>query len=90
LWTLNTPRVPAGVDDARVRGYLLEQYGMEIAGGFGPLAGKIFRIGTMGYGSTAENVMLILESLEAALKQQGYEPAGDARGAAEKSLAAVV
>jgi alanine-glyoxylate transaminase / serine-glyoxylate transaminase / serine-pyruvate transaminase len=88
LWTLNTPRVPAGVDDARVRAWLLEQFGMEIAGGFGPLAGKVFRIGTMGYGSTPENVMLILESLGAALKQQGFSPAGDARAAAEKSLAA--
>ena len=90
LWTLNTPCVPAGVDDAGVRAYLLEQYGMEIAGGFGPLAGKVFRIGTMGYGSTPENVMLILECLEAALKQQGFAPAGDARAAAEKSLAATV
>jgi len=90
LWTLNTPRVPAGVDDVRVRGYLLEHHGMEIAGGFGPLAGKVFRIGTMGYGSTAENVMLILESLEAALKHQGYQPAGDGQAAAEKALAAAV
>jgi len=90
LWTLNTPRVPASVDDAKVRAYLLEQYGMEIAGGFGPLAGKVFRIGTMGYGSTPENVVLILEALEAALKQQGFSPAGDARSAAEKSLAAAV
>jgi alanine-glyoxylate transaminase/serine-glyoxylate transaminase/serine-pyruvate transaminase len=90
LWTLNTPRIPAGVDDAKVRGFLLEKYGMEIAGGFGPLAGKVFRIGTMGYGSTPENVMLILESLEAALKAQGFAPASDARTAAEKSLAAAV
>src|SRR5271157_1976686 len=88
LWTLNTPRVPAGIDDGKVRAFLLEKYGMEIAGGFGPLAGKVFRIGTMGYGSTPENVMLILECLEAALRQQGFSPAGDARGAAEKSLAA--
>jgi alanine-glyoxylate transaminase/serine-glyoxylate transaminase/serine-pyruvate transaminase len=90
LWTLNTPRVPAGVDDAKVRGFLLERYGMEIAGGFGPLAGKVFRIGTMGYGSTPENIMLMLESLEAALRQQGFSPAGDARAAAERSLAAAV
>ena len=41
---------------------------MEIAGGFGPLAGKVFRIGTMGYSSTADNVKLILEALTAALK----------------------
>jgi alanine-glyoxylate transaminase/serine-glyoxylate transaminase/serine-pyruvate transaminase len=90
LWTLNTPCVPAGVDDAKVRGYLLERYGMEIAGGFGPLAGKVFRIGTMGYGSTPENVVMILEALEDALKQQGFAPAGNARVAVEKSLAASV
>ena len=90
LWTLNTPRVPKGVDDAKVRQYLLEERNIEIAGGFGPLAGQVFRIGLMGYGSTAENVLLILEELEGALKQQGYTPSGDARAAAEKSLAATV
>jgi alanine-glyoxylate transaminase/serine-glyoxylate transaminase/serine-pyruvate transaminase len=68
LWTLNTPKVPAGVDDAKVRTWLLEKKNMEIAGGFGPLAGKVFRIGTMGYSSTAENVQLILDSLAEALK----------------------
>ena len=67
LWTLNTPRLPEGVDDAKVRQFLLEKHGMEIAGGFGPLAGKVFRIGTMGYSSTAANVQLILEALGAAL-----------------------
>ena len=51
LWTLNTPRVPAGVDDAKLRQYLLEEHAIEIAGGFGPLAGKVLRIGLMGYGS---------------------------------------
>ena len=69
LWTLNTPRVPAGIDDAKLRQRLLEKRGIEIAGGFGPLAGKVFRIGLMGYGSTAENVDLILEALADALKQ---------------------
>src|SRR5664279_2181189 len=68
LWTLNTPRVPEGVNDAKVRQYLLEKYSMEIAGGFGPLAGKVLRIGTMGYGSTAENVQLILQALADALR----------------------
>lgn len=90
LWTLNTPRVPEGVDDAQVRQYLLEARGIEIAGGFGPLAGKVFRIGLMGFGSTAGNVLMILEALEAALRQQGYRPAGDSRAAAEKALAAPV
>jgi alanine-glyoxylate transaminase/serine-glyoxylate transaminase/serine-pyruvate transaminase len=87
LWTLNTPRVPEGVNDAKVRQYLLEERGMEIAGGFGPLAGKVFRIGLMGHGSTCENVLLALEGLEAALRDQGYAPAGDSRAAAEKALA---
>ena len=75
LWTLNTPRVPDGVDDAKVRQYLLEQRGIEIAGGFGPLAGKVFRIGLMGYGSTAENCQLILEAFGEALKHAGYSHA---------------
>jgi alanine-glyoxylate transaminase / serine-glyoxylate transaminase / serine-pyruvate transaminase len=86
LWTLNTPRVPAGVDDAKVRQYLLEQRNIEIAGGFGPLAGKVFRIGVMGYGSTAENVLLILEAMGAALRNAGYTPAADGRIAAEHAL----
>ncbi len=68
LWTLNTPRVPDGVDDAKVRNWLLQSRGIEIAGGFGPLAGKVFRIGTMGYGSTEDNVAFILEALAEALK----------------------
>jgi alanine-glyoxylate transaminase/serine-glyoxylate transaminase/serine-pyruvate transaminase len=67
LWTLNTPRVPEGVDDAAVRNCLLQESGIEIAGGFGPLAGKIFRIGLMGHSSTAENAALVLDKLGAAL-----------------------
>src|SRR3954447_25057301 len=86
LWTLNTPRVPDGVDDAKVRQYLLEQRSIEISGGFGPLAGKVFRIGLMGYGSTAENVLFLLEALEEAFKHAGYTPAGDARAAAAAAL----
>ena len=88
LWTLNTPRVPAGVDDARIRKRLLEEDGIEIAGGFGPLAGKVFRIGLMGASSTAENVLLILEKLERALDAEGYRPKGSGKDAAEHMLAA--
>jgi alanine-glyoxylate transaminase/serine-glyoxylate transaminase/serine-pyruvate transaminase len=72
LWTLNTPRVPAGVNDLNVRKKLVERHGIEIAGGFGPLAGQVFRIGTMGYGSTQENVKLLLGALEEALKEEGW------------------
>ncbi|MGA2593510.1 MAG: alanine--glyoxylate aminotransferase family protein [Bryobacteraceae bacterium] len=68
LWTLNTPRVPDGVDDAKVRQRLLNEYGIEISGGFGPLAGKVFRIGLMGYSSTGENVGKILDALKRTMK----------------------
>jgi alanine-glyoxylate transaminase/serine-glyoxylate transaminase/serine-pyruvate transaminase len=67
LWTLNTPRVPAGVDDAKVRKRLLNEDGIEILGGFGPLAGNVFRIGLMGSSSTEENVALLVEALRKAL-----------------------
>jgi len=63
LTTLNTPRVPEGVDDANVRKQLLDEYGIEIAGGFGPLAGKIFRIGVMGPLATDPNLELFFEAL---------------------------
>jgi alanine-glyoxylate transaminase/serine-glyoxylate transaminase/serine-pyruvate transaminase len=71
-----------------VRKFLLDKRGIEIAGGFGPLAGKVFRIGLMGYGSTAENVLLVLGALEEALADQGFKAAGDSRSAAEKALGA--
>lgn len=67
LWTLNTPRVPEGVNDLEVRKHLMAAHGIEIAGGLGPLAGQVFRIGTMGYGSTEENVRLLLAALKEAL-----------------------
>jgi alanine-glyoxylate transaminase/serine-glyoxylate transaminase/serine-pyruvate transaminase len=67
LWTLNTPRVPDGVDEAQVRKTLLEKRGIEIAGGFGPLAGRIFRIGTMGEGANEEPICAVLAALSDAL-----------------------
>jgi alanine-glyoxylate transaminase/serine-glyoxylate transaminase/serine-pyruvate transaminase len=67
LWTLNTPRVPEGANDLEIRKKLMADYSIEIAGGFGPLAGKVLRIGTMGYGSSAENVELLLKALKSAL-----------------------
>ncbi len=67
LWTLNTPLVPEGVNDLAVRKKLMADYSIEIAGGLGPLAGKVFRIGTMGYGSSAGNVEMLLNALKSAL-----------------------
>jgi alanine-glyoxylate transaminase / serine-glyoxylate transaminase / serine-pyruvate transaminase len=66
--TLNTPKVPQGVDDAKVRKYLLEKHGIEIEGGFGPLAGKILRVGLMGPLSTESSVQMFLSALGEALK----------------------
>jgi len=70
--TLNTVSVPKGVDDAKVRRRLLEKQGIEILGGFGPLAGKVFRIGIMGPLATEEHVRSLLQALEEALRAEGY------------------
>jgi alanine-glyoxylate transaminase / serine-glyoxylate transaminase / serine-pyruvate transaminase len=70
IWNLNTPRIPDGVDDAKVRKYLLEKYGIEILGGFGQLAGKVFRIGVMGPLATDENVSMFFEKFKEALNAQ--------------------
>ena len=83
LWSLNTPRVPAGVEDAKVRKHMMAGDGIEIFGGFGPLAGKVFRIGIMGAGSTSENVLRLLESLEKALRAEGCQPPASGKEAAE-------
>lgn len=71
LWTLTTIRVPEGVDDARVRARLLEEFQIEIGGGLGPLRGKIWRVGLMGAGSTLRNVLLFLSALESVLRREG-------------------
>jgi alanine-glyoxylate transaminase / serine-glyoxylate transaminase / serine-pyruvate transaminase len=70
--TLNTVSVPKGVDEAKVRKRLLEGPGIEIAGGFGPLAGKIFRIGVMGPLATEEKVQFFLKEFRKVLKAEGY------------------
>ena len=55
--------IPEGVDDASVRGRLLKDYGIEIVGGFGPLKGKAWRIGLMGYSCSERNVHYLLTAL---------------------------
>jgi alanine-glyoxylate transaminase/serine-glyoxylate transaminase/serine-pyruvate transaminase len=69
IWNLNTPRVPEGINEAKVRSYLLEKHGIEIAGGFGPLAGKIFRIGIMGPLATDEGVDRFMAKFDEAMKE---------------------
>lgn len=70
--TLNTVCVPEGVDEAKVRRRLLDGPGIEIAGGFGPLAGKVFRIGVMGPLATEDNVQFFLKEFHKALSAEGY------------------
>lgn len=64
---LNAIVVPEGVDEAVLRSRLLNDYNLEIGAGLGTLAGKIMRIGLMGYGANMKNVMYCLEALEAVL-----------------------
>jgi alanine-glyoxylate transaminase/serine-glyoxylate transaminase/serine-pyruvate transaminase len=70
--TLNTVCVPSGVDEGKVRKRLLDGPGIEIAGGFGPLAGKVFRIGVMGPLATEDNVQFFLDEFQKALKAEGH------------------
>lgn len=66
---LNAIYIPDGIDDAKVRSYLLNHYNLEIGAGLGAFAGKAWRIGLMGYGARNENVALCLTALDDALKQ---------------------
>ncbi len=63
LSSLTTVSVPDGVDDVAVRTRLRDAYNIDIAGGFGPLKGKIWRVGLMGFSSRRENVTLLSEAL---------------------------
>ena len=66
---LNTIAIPEGIDDALVRARLLDEFNLEIGAGLGTLAGKVWRIGLMGYSSRTENVLLCLAALEAVLSE---------------------
>ncbi len=61
---LTTVRLPEGLDEATIRRRLLAEYNIEIAGGLGAFAGKVWRIGLMGYSSRRENVVTLLGALE--------------------------
>jgi alanine-glyoxylate transaminase/serine-glyoxylate transaminase/serine-pyruvate transaminase len=68
---LNAVWIPEGVDDAGFRKALLEDYNIEIGGGLGEVAGKIWRIGLMGETSSADNIRTFLEALECLLEDSG-------------------
>lgn len=83
---LNTVTIPEGVDEAQVRQQLLQQYNLEIGAGLGSLAGKVWRIGLMGYASNPKNVMLCVNALEAVLsKYNAPIHKGLATGAIERA-----
>jgi alanine-glyoxylate transaminase / serine-glyoxylate transaminase / serine-pyruvate transaminase len=66
---LNSVYIPEGIDDVKVRTYLLEHFNLEIGAGLGALAGKAWRIGLMGYSASEENVALCLSALGQALEK---------------------
>ena len=87
---MNAVLCPEGVPEADVRKRLLNDFGIEIGAGLGPLAGKIWRIGLMGYSCRADNVMLCLSALGSVLADMGMPVhVGDAESAAHGAYAAM-
>jgi alanine-glyoxylate transaminase/serine-glyoxylate transaminase/serine-pyruvate transaminase len=90
LPTVTAVMIPNGVDDAKVRDQLLDEFNIEIAGGFGPVKGKIWRVGLMGYCSQKPNVLLFLAAMEKCLLDHGVRvPSGAGVGAAIRSYSQV-
>jgi alanine-glyoxylate transaminase/serine-glyoxylate transaminase/serine-pyruvate transaminase len=90
LPTVTAVMIPGGVDDAKVRNQLLDEFNIEIAGGFGAVKGIIWRVGLMGYCSQKANVLLFLAAFEKTLLDQGFRvPSGAGVGAAVRSYAQV-
>jgi alanine-glyoxylate transaminase/serine-glyoxylate transaminase/serine-pyruvate transaminase len=80
---LNSIFIPEGVQDAAVRSVLLNDFGLEIGGGLGEFAGKVWRVGLMGHSCCRSNVFLFLSSLQVAMLKQGYRAASDPMQAAD-------
>lgn len=84
LSVLTAIHLPEGVDERAIRRALLDEYGIEIGGGFGDLQGRLLRIGLMGYNSSRKNVDTVLSALEHVLPRAGLTPpAGAALAAAD-------
>ncbi|MDA8109518.1 MAG: aminotransferase class V-fold PLP-dependent enzyme [Betaproteobacteria bacterium] len=85
---MNAVLCPEGVNEAEVRKTLLNEFGIEIGAGLGPLAGKIWRFGLMGYSCRPDNVMLCLSALGSVLSDMGLPVhVGDAEAAAHDAYA---
>jgi alanine-glyoxylate transaminase / serine-glyoxylate transaminase / serine-pyruvate transaminase len=86
LPTVTAVKVPNGLDDFKVRKQLLDEFNIEIAGGFGPVKGQIWRVGLMGYCSQKNNVLLFLAAFEKVMLDHGFRVRGGSGvGAAVKS-----
>lgn len=79
---LNAVVIPEGANDLKVRKTLLNEFNIEVGGGLGELAGKIWRVGLMGHSSNKQNVFLFISALEAVLKGQGVKVKAGAKEAA--------
>jgi alanine-glyoxylate transaminase/serine-glyoxylate transaminase/serine-pyruvate transaminase len=90
LPTVTAVMIPGGIDDEKMRNQLLDEFNIEIAGGFGSVKGKIWRVGLMGYCSQKPFVLLFLAALEKCLLDQGFRvPSGAGVGAAIRSYSQV-
>ena len=63
-----------GIDELAIRKALLDEYSIEVGGGFGALKGRLIRIGLMGYNSSRKNVDTVLAALEHVLPRSGFQP----------------
>jgi len=75
LVTVTAVKIPAGIDDVKVRNQLLDEFNIEIAGGIGATKGQIWRLGTMGYCSQKPFVLELLAALDKVLLDQGHRHA---------------
>jgi alanine-glyoxylate transaminase/serine-glyoxylate transaminase/serine-pyruvate transaminase len=87
---MNAVLCPTGVDEEAVRKTLLGEFSLEIGAGLGPLKGRIWRFGLMGYSCRPDNVMLCLSALGSVLSDMGLPVhVGDAEAAAHGAYAAM-
>jgi alanine-glyoxylate transaminase/serine-glyoxylate transaminase/serine-pyruvate transaminase len=85
---LNAVTIPGGIDEAAVRARLLNDYSLEIGAGLGDLAGKVWRIGLMGFSASQRNVLYCLQALDAVLSEmQAPIASGKAVAAAQAEYA---
>jgi alanine-glyoxylate transaminase/serine-glyoxylate transaminase/serine-pyruvate transaminase len=89
-WTLNAVCVPDGVPEAAVRRRLLADANLEIGAGLGPLAGRIWRVGLMGAGSSSDHLLTFLSAFERALRAEGFAVTPGAGAAAAGDALATV